>query len=278
MGAPAYLKVAPGPGAEPPPVPPRPAVLSGGADLTVRLFGPVEVYRDAERKIPESAWKIRRAIQMFCYLAFSRNHRASKDRLVDALWGNARPSVIEKNFHPTISFLRRALNHGHKVSKSFLLFERGAYLLSPEYRYEIDVAVFEERVRSARAKAARGDSEGALSDYADALALYTGPFLEEEYAEWTEAPRAHYEGLYLAALSETANLHLRGGDPEQALPCLERLIAQDPLEEEVSRRLLRALGSLGQRAGIEREYRRLTAALRDELATSPLPEKRPDPS
>src|SRR4029453_7935974 len=88
------------------------------------------------------------------------------------------------------------------------------------------------------------------------------------------APRAHYEGLYLAALSETANLHLRGGDPEQALPCLERLIAQDPLEEEVSRRLLRALGSLGQRAGIEREYRRLTAALRDELATSPLPETR----
>src|SRR5262249_31527059 len=117
------------------------------ADLTVRLLGPVEVYRDEEKKVPASAWKLRRSLELFSFRASSRNRRASKDRLMDALWANARPSVIEKNFHPTISFLRRALNHGHRITKNFILFERGAYLLNPAYRYEIDTESFEERIR-----------------------------------------------------------------------------------------------------------------------------------
>jgi hypothetical protein len=70
---------------------PTPQARKSAADLTVRLLGPIEVYRDAEKKIPASAWKIRRSLEMFCFLASSRNRRATKDRLMDALWANARP-------------------------------------------------------------------------------------------------------------------------------------------------------------------------------------------
>jgi len=244
------------------------------ADLTVRLLGPIEVYRDAEKKIPAAAWKIRRSLEMFCLLASSRNRRASKDRLMDALWANARPSVIEKNFHPTISFLRRALNHGHRITKSFILFEHGAYLLNPAYRYEIDVESFEERVRTARSKVQRGDPEGAIASFNEALALYRGPFMEEDYADWVEIVRTTLETLRRSALKELSDLHLQSGDPQAGIALLRETLALDPLDEAASVRLIRVLGARADRAGVEAEWRRLSYELSREAGARPSPETR----
>lgn len=242
-----------------------------GVDLTVRLLGPIEVFRDHGRKIPPSAWKIRRSLDLFCYLATSRNRRATKDRIVEALWGSARPAVIEKNFHPTISFLRRALNHAHSVPKNFILFEKGAYLLNPAYTYEIDTELFEEAIRSAKGKASRGDARGGIAEYTVALALFRGSFLDEDYSEWTEAPRAHFDELYLGALQETARLHREFGDPETGIMLLKQLVEREPLDEEASCHLMKALGRQGSRAGVEKEFSRLARALREELSAAPEP-------
>jgi len=240
-------------------------------DLTVRLLGPIEVYRDAANKIPARAWKLRRALEIFCYLAGARDRRATKERIVDALWGDARLSVIEKNFHPTISFLRAALNHGHNVPKNFILFERGAYFLNPAHRYDIDAERFESGIRSARARLREGKAEGALSEYEAALALYRGPFLEEEYGAWTEAPRAHLEALHLAALAEAARLHRDAGDLSAALACQTRRLEQDPLSEEASVELMGTLALAGDRGALEKEFERLSRAIADELGGAPDP-------
>ncbi len=250
------------------------AATGSAADLTVRLLGPIEVYRDAQRKFPAQARTIRRAIQVFCYLAVAPDHRATRDGLADALWGNARPSVIERNFYPTISILRRVLNHGHNVPKNFIQCERGAYLLNPAYRYDIDLDAFEERVRSARRKVSGQDVAGALADYDAAIALYRGPLMEEEYGDWIEAPRARYESLYLAVLGEAGNLHLECGGAEAGAACFRTLVERDPFDEQASCRLMRALGALGDRGGIDQEFARLRQALADERGAGPQRESR----
>jgi DNA-binding SARP family transcriptional activator/uncharacterized protein HemY len=253
--------------------PTRARAAVDGPDLTVRLLGSVEVFRDPGVPIPPAAWKIRRALLTFCYIATSRSHRATKDRIADAVWGDTRPSVIEKNFHPTISFLRRALNHGHNVPKSFILCEGGAYSLNPSYRYEIDAELFETKIRGAREKARR-DVRAALSDYEEALALYRGPFMEEEYDEWMEAPRSRYEALHAAGLAEAGELHMKHGDPEAGIARLEKGVANDPLDEEASCRLMRAHGLRGNRAAVEKEFLRLTRSLDSDLRASPSPRTR----
>jgi ATP/maltotriose-dependent transcriptional regulator MalT/DNA-binding SARP family transcriptional activator len=271
-GAPDWLKV---PEAAPPGDALRiGAAAPGSADLTVRLLGPIEVYRDEARKIPARAWKLRRALEIFCFLASSRDRRATKDRIVDALWGDARLSVIEKNFHPTISFLRGALNHEHNVPKNFILFERGAYLLNPAYRYDIDLEAFEAGLRAARQRLSKGDDAAARSAFEQALALYRGEFLEEEYGEWAEAPRASYAALYLQALEEAGRLHLKAGSREAGLALLEKRVQHDPLNEKASIELMQALGEAGNRAGVEKEYGRLSRSLADEVESEPLAETR----
>jgi DNA-binding SARP family transcriptional activator len=265
--APAYLREEPSPEAA------RETgalARSQRSDLTIRLLGSVEVFRDEERKIPSRAWKLKRALEIFCFLAVSRDRRATKDRIVDALWGDARLAVVEKNFHPTISFLRGALNHGHNVPKNFVLFERNAYLLNPAYRYDIDIEKFESGLREARGKASRREFPAALEAYDAVLSLYRGSFLEEEYEGWMEAPRAHYESLYLAALVEAGSLHMERGSKPSGLSYLKKRTEQDPLSEEASSHLMLALGEVGSRQEVDAEFERLGRALSDELESTPL--------
>jgi ATP/maltotriose-dependent transcriptional regulator MalT/DNA-binding SARP family transcriptional activator len=265
--APAYLREEPSPEA----AREKGALArSQRSDLTIRLLGSIEVFRDEERKIPPRAWKLKRALEIFCFLAVSRDRRATKDRIVDALWGDARLAVVEKNFHPTISFLRGALNHGHNVPKNFVLFERNAYLLNPAYRYDIDIEKFESGLREARGKASRREFPAALEAYDASLSLYRGSFLEEEYEEWMEAPRAHYESLYLAALVEAGSLHMERGSKPSGLSYLKKRTEQDPLSEEASSHLMLALGELGSRQEVDAEFERLGRALSDELESTPL--------
>jgi DNA-binding SARP family transcriptional activator len=218
------------------------------------------VYRDADAKIPASAWRLKRALKVFCFLAAARNHRATKDRVADAVWSDSPQSVIERNFHPTISFLRRALNQGHAVAKNFVLCEGGAYSLNPAYRYEIDAIAFDRAVAAARMARSQGDAAAAIAAYRDAIALYRGAFLEDDDDPWVAAPRAHFETLLDAALREGAELLVRQSSPEQAVPLLERLVERNPSDQEASVVLMQVLGGLGRRSDLEREYRRLQRA------------------
>ncbi|MGH9868488.1 MAG: BTAD domain-containing putative transcriptional regulator [Candidatus Polarisedimenticolia bacterium] len=249
----------------------------GGAvedfDLTVRMLGPVEVYRDEQRRIPASAWTLRKALRILCYLAAARDRRATKDRIADTFWPDGDPAVIEKNFHPTISYLRKALNMSHPVKKNFVLFEKGAYRLNPQYRYRIDLVEFEDALRGARA--ARGsDPREALRWYGRALDLYRGDFLEEEYDDWVQEVREHYAGQLRDGLEEASVLYGVMGRWDQALACAQRLVQRDPFSEAASCRVIHACAMLGNRAGVAQEYQRLVQVLRDELKTEPLEETR----
>ncbi len=78
-------------------------------DLTLKLLGHVEIYRDPSKPFATDAWTTRRARDIFCFITTSRHRRVEKDTLIDAFWGDAELKVIEKNFHPPISLLRKAL-------------------------------------------------------------------------------------------------------------------------------------------------------------------------
>jgi len=243
------------------------------ADLTVRLLGPIEIHRDDPGPAPEDPG-VHRAIRAFCYLAVARDHRATREQLAEALWGNTRPPADGPGFHSAISLLRRTLNRGHNVPKDFIRCERGAYLLNPAYRYDVDVETFEHLVRSARRKSSSGDAAGALSDYAEAISLYRGPLMEGEHDDWIGAPRAYYEALRVAALVEAMDLRLEAGDAGKEAECFRAIVERNPLDQQVSCRLMRVLGEIGDRAGLDREFARLRQALADQESAAPAPATR----
>ena len=88
-------------------------------DLTVKVLGHVEIFRDPSKPFAPAAWTTRRARDIFCYVATRKNRRVPKDVLIEAFWGDEDLDSIEKNFHPTISHIRKAAQQPTGVQTEF---------------------------------------------------------------------------------------------------------------------------------------------------------------
>jgi DNA-binding SARP family transcriptional activator len=186
-------------------------------------------------------------------------------------WGDADTETIAKNFHPTISHMRKALNTGQVVKKDFVLYREGAYLLNPQYQYRVDAEEFERLLNDAREARRNSDDEGAAQLLAEAIKLYRGDFLEELYYNWVEELQSYYRDLYFEALKELIVYHDAKGRHEQVLRYGQMLLSRDPYQEDVHCALMEAHVALGNRAAAIYQFDSLRRMLRRELGVDPLP-------
>ena len=155
------------------------------------MLGPVEIYRDPARPLAADAWTTKRARDILCFIASRRHRRASKDTIIDTFWGESDFDAVEKNFHPTVSHLRKALNSRQPLKQNFLLYRDGDYHLSQDFAYYIDTEEFDRLVTKAEAARRAGQYERQIELYERAAALYRGDFMQGTYDEWVEEQRAN---------------------------------------------------------------------------------------
>ena len=129
-----------------PDLPCRPAAGAGGGAAgpplvyVLGLLGsPVARQRDEEGE-HDLDWRLRRSFQVLAFLASAPGLQAGREELIEAVWPTEGERTIERNFHPTLSHLRRALEGGNrgKDRPAPLLFRNGVYRLNPEVGWEID--------------------------------------------------------------------------------------------------------------------------------------------
>lgn len=240
-------------------------------DLTVNMLGPIEVYRNQAEPSSEDAWRLSKSLHILCYIASRRNHRAPKDSLVELFWPDADADTIAKNFHPMISHVRKALNRDQVIKKDFILYREGAYLLNPQYRYQIDAEEFGRLISDSREKRQSGDPEAAAQMTAEAVGLYRGDFLEELYYDWTEELRSYYRDLYLEALKDLAGYNAERGNHELVIRYGQTILQRDAYREDVHCQVMEAYVLMGNRAAAIDQFDKLRKMLRSELGVAPLP-------
>ena len=269
---------------EPSPPPVRPASpkarLPGeppaSARFRLHLLGRPEAWRRA----PDGSWRrlrwpIRKALEALAFLASSPERRAARQDLAEALWAEARPATIEKNFHPTLSHLRRGLVEGAAgggAGERPLLRTDGVYALDPELGWWIDVEDLERLAAAGRELAEDGRDCEAVAAWEAAWRLYRGAFLEGSSEPWAAARREVHQRRYLVLLQELGAAYERLGRPAEALDAYRALLAEDPLQERIHQAVLRIYGAQGRRDLVRRQYERLSELLRDELGEEPLEE------
>src|SRR5690606_5989966 len=154
-----------------------PAASAQVTDLSVNVLGHVEIFRDASRPFAADAWTTRRARDIFCYIATSKYRRASKDILIETFWPDEDPAAVEKNFHPTISHVRKALNSRQPFKQNFIVFRDGAYQLNAELSYVIDSEEFELAIAEAEKAKREKDAAGLRGYLEKTFELYRAPCL-----------------------------------------------------------------------------------------------------
>jgi DNA-binding SARP family transcriptional activator len=241
-------------------------------DLTIRVLGPVEIFRDPSVQFAADAWTTRRARDIFCYIATSKNRRVLKEVLIEAFWPDEDLETVEKNFHPTISHIRKALNSRQPFKQNFLIFRDGAYQLNPELSYSIDAEEFERCIVEAEKAKREKDVAQQRASLESAHKIYRGEFMSGVYEDWADERRQFYSEQSSRVVAALARLALTEKHWADALKYAGEALAGDPFREDMHRLTMKAFAAQGKPASVKKHFERMKKNLHTELGIEPAEE------
>jgi DNA-binding SARP family transcriptional activator len=229
--------------------------------LRLYLLGPLTL-QAGEKPLPVPS--TRKAQSLLAYLAMRRGQPQLRDHLADTFWPDAPAPRARRNLNTALWQIRRILPSG-----DHLIAGANDVRFSAESACWIDAAEFD---RLCRAPPAEADDAETVARLRRAVSLYQGEFLAGLYDEWVLAERYRLETLLLDALTHLGRASLRLGEHAEALHYAERLLAHDPLREDVHRLVIELYLALGDRVAAARQCNRCRTLLRSELGVDPSPE------
>jgi DNA-binding SARP family transcriptional activator len=238
-------------------------------DLTINMLGSVEIFRDWARPFAADAWTTRRAREILCFIASRPHRRAPKDTIVDTFWRDIDLKVIEKNFHPTMSHIRKALNSNQPLKQNFLGYRDGEYQLNPEFSYQIDIEEFDRLISDGETARRERDFDRCIQFYEQAVGLYRGEFMQGSYDGWVEEQRSYYREQYLRMLESLAAVAEKKQEFVQAMALAQKILRDDPFREDIHCLIMRAQAALGNRVAVKEQYETLRRLLQTELGVEP---------
>ena len=203
---------------------------------------------------------------LLAILLLHANERVSRDRLVDALWGDCPPPSADVSLDTYVYRLRKLIGHERLVRTA------GGYLLRVEPG-ELDVDQFERLIGIAGRAMDAGDHRGAAAALGEGLALWRG----SAWADLLDQPLAdgeprRLEELRLSALESRIDAELAMGRGPELVPELEQLASEHPLRERLLAALMLALYRAGRQTAALDVFRAARDRLVDELGLEPGPE------
>jgi len=243
-------------------------------DLTIKVLGHVDIFRDPSKPFAADAWTTRRARDIFCHIATSRHRRVDKDVLIDIFWPDEDFEAVEKNFHPTISHIRKALNSRQSFKQNFLVFRDGAYQLNPELVYSIDTEEFDGLITAAENAKREKDTKEFRRNLEAAHALCRGEFMAGVYEVWADERRHYYKEQFTRVLSALAKLSFSEKSWSGALKFANEALKEDPYREDMHRLVMKVFAAQSKPAALKEHFEAMQTILKQELGVDPAPETR----
>jgi predicted ATPase/DNA-binding SARP family transcriptional activator len=219
--------------------------------LTLSLFGALRVTVRGE---PLPRVRTRSVEWLLALLALRHGRAVNRSWLAGTLWPESSGSRALQNLRNDLVELRKALGP-----------ESGRLQAPAPDSLTIDLAGAAVDVLQFDAAIQAGDEESLRV----AVAVYTGPLLEECLEEWAFTERTTRAEQYLAALEALAERAEQRGDHGEAIRYLRRAEALDPLRDSLPRRLMASLAAAGDPAAAIQTYRDFRLRLQEELAAAP---------
>jgi DNA-binding SARP family transcriptional activator len=228
--------------------------------LEFRLLGPLEVLAGGR---PIALGLRQRTLLVL--LLLRANEVASRDRLIDDLWGEHPPAAAPNALAAIVARLRRAL------PGDVLVTSPGGYELRID-RQQLDLHRFERLVEEGTESLAAGDPVRAAEQLREALSIWRGPALADvEYEAFAQPVIVRLEELRLIALESRTDADLALGRHADLVGELQSLVLEHPLRERLRGQLMLALYRSGRQAEALEVYREGRHVLVEELGIDPSP-------
>ena len=199
----------------------------------------------------------------FAYLVLNRHRVVTRDALIEALWPEGPPALVDTAVNALLSKLRKAVGPGSIEGK------RDVRLVLPGAWVDVEAA--SEAIHRAESAVARQAWADAWGPGRVALHVARRGFLPGYDAPWIEERRRELEGIELRALECIAesSLELGPAEHDSALRSSRDLVRLAPHRESGYRLVMRALAAEDNVAEALLVYEQLRARLRDDLGASP---------
>lgn len=216
------------------------------SSILVKLLQAPLVLKENEQIV----FPFKKAEALFYYIVV--NKQATRDELVNLLWGETEEETAKKNLRHALYMIRKAFNDEIIVSP-----QKSIVLLNPDISVETDLQKF-------------------LEESEESVEAYGGEFLKgflvkdgDKYEEWMFRCRDYYKDLYISKLYERLNQSSAIMDRDKVEYYAKLLINEDPLDERPYRLLMESYGSIGAYHKAEEIYRKLKQTLDRELGIAP---------
>jgi len=240
--------------------------------LRVTLLGSVRVEHQGR---PASEQPTRAVQALLAYLLVQRHRCHSRDVLTGLFWADQDEDSARGCLNTAVWRLRRVLEPDGIPRGTYLVKTGdGEIGFNSESNYWLDTSVLEAGVSRLLRRPATAIETPDVEQVEDTLRLYTGDFLEGNYQDWALRERERLRGLYLNGLARIMRHHDGRGAHEKGLACGEKILALDPLREEIHREMMRMYLKNGQRAHAARQYEICRDLLAAELSVEPMDETR----
>jgi DNA-binding SARP family transcriptional activator/tetratricopeptide (TPR) repeat protein len=221
------------------------------APLRYRILGPLSVTADGQH-VAITAGRDRVLLAM---LLLHVGRVVDVPALVEALWGVDPPATARAQLQTCVSRLRRQLPAGA------ITHDPAGYRLTAEPD-DLDASVFTRLIAEAK-------EERDAAKLRRAIDLWRGEALVGLDSQPVRAAAAALDERYAAAVEDWAGLELAAGRERDLIGELGAVAERFPLRERLRGQLMRALHGAGRTGDALAEFRRLRAALREEIGIEP---------
>ncbi|HLJ83317.1 MAG TPA: BTAD domain-containing putative transcriptional regulator [Candidatus Eremiobacteraceae bacterium] len=217
------------------------------APLRIEMLGQLRVLVEGE-PVPPEAWKRRRALEIFAYLAECAGAGVSRARLIDLFWPESDADAAHDNLRVTITAIRKAVG-------DVIKYEANAYRFVAPKGATVDVQEFKAHIDAARQADGSANFSEARRRYQSAVDLYRGDFLEGmQEGGWQWRERELLRAGCLESLRWLADFARKTGDARAQRSAVERLLEVAPFELEAVKTRLDALCRESRIAEAKRDY------------------------
>ena len=239
-------------------------------ELRISLLGP---FRASIGERPLGPFRTSKVQALLIYLVVEAigepDAQHPRDAILDLLWASLPLTSAKDNLRQVLYQLRKAipvqLAQEGRSEIEFVLSNRRAIGLNPEYHYSLDIADFSRYLELGRLE--------------EATALYRGDFLADfylagssEFEAWATSWRSNLRRQVLNALDRLAERGMAQGAFFMTEQYARRQLEIDNLREEAYCQLMKALAQFGQRSAALGQFEICRRLLREELGVDPCQE------
>jgi DNA-binding SARP family transcriptional activator len=230
--------------------------------MRFRLLGPLEIRAGEDwRGIGAPKWR-----SVLAALLIKAGQIVPADVLISEVWGDKPPAKASNLISIYVLRLRRLVGDS---DGSVLVTRAPGYMLrlAPG---DSDAQVFEALMREGGRAFAAGDPERAAAQLAEAIGLWRGsPLADVPQTTLVEAEAERLEQLRLDAAELRIKAELACRNHAQVIPELRRLLADQPLRENLWLLLMQALDGAGRHAEALDAYGQARNVIAEELGVDP---------